>query len=161
MSRTRIGRSAIIGAWILFVLSLTLPVWYEEGQGHNTTYGYEVLLSGWLGILTFSLPFFGWLANPLMILANIMMFTRSRGVTGVLVAATIALAIFTLLLKETEIGSFDTFKIKITGFGPGYFLWLSSLFLNCVGVVVFCWDNESNKNAQTKTASGSTNANPP
>ena len=117
----------------LFVVSLTLDAYYVEGSNPKAwSASYGLLLVGWIGVLT---GIFAWLANPLLALAwalFLLKLDQLSAIASVLAAVTAA-----SFLRETSImvSEAPTYA-KITGHGPGYWLWLSSMLVMIAGA---CW----------------------
>lgn len=110
---------------LCWVSSLWFPAFYTDT---NALMGYWVLISGWLGIITFQ---FGWFANLLIFLAVLWMYKYPIRATLVAAAAVlIATQSFWFMVMPGK----DE-NINIIGQGLGFWLWYSSLIIICVGII--------------------------
>ena len=110
---------------LCWVSSLWFPVFYTDT---NTLMGYWVLVSGWLGIITFQ---FSWFANLLIFLAVLWMYKYPIRATLVAAAAVLVATQsfwFMVMPGKEE-------NINIIGQGLGFWLWYGSLIIMCVGVI--------------------------
>ncbi|WP_162596683.1 hypothetical protein [Thiofilum flexile] len=110
---------------LCWVSSLWFPAFYTDT---NTLMGYWVLISGWLGIITFQ---FGWFANLLIFLAVLWMYKYPIRATLVAAAAVLVATQafwFVVMPGENE-------NTNIIGQGLGFWLWYGSLIIICIGVI--------------------------
>jgi len=115
---------------VVFACSITqvaFTVIPSEGSGEVTAL--SACLFGWMAALGSG---FCWLANPLLCYSWIALFENQRrsewtGVSAVL------LALSFLCLKKVVAGQSGLPK-EIVSYGTGYWLWLSSLVVNCIGI---------------------------
>lgn len=116
------GPEMKVGAFGLWVVSLALPAF---GGGGETSYGYTVLLTGFLGALA---GMFAWYANPLFFWLLLRRRTGKTPWFSSLLAIAFALQTFTLSTIETGAGS-----IRVYGLGWGAVLWVTSIALMVLG----------------------------
>lgn len=110
---------------LCWVSSLWFPAFYTDT---NALMGYWVLISGWLGIITFQ---FGWFANLLIFLAVLWMYKYPIRATLVAAAAVlIATQSFWFMVMPGK----DE-NINIIGQGLGFWLWYGSLIIMCIGII--------------------------
>lgn len=108
----------------LFSLCLTQDAFYT-GENSKGADGFGVLLFGGLGIFAMDPAAISWLANPFLILSWVTYYTGEKklvylsSILAVLFAASFQM--FEGVVTSTS-GSPST----ITGYGPGYWLWLFS-----------------------------------
>jgi hypothetical protein len=92
-------------------------------------HGYEILLSGALGVL---LGMFAWFANPLMLLALLLSMLKTRLPSMILSVASIALGLQSYWLEAVP---FNESSMKpdnlnvVDHLGPGFYLWMGSLVM--------------------------------
>jgi len=108
---------------VLLAACLAFPAYSEEGpEGPATAHSLLVLAIGWLGI---GYQVHEWLANPLLLLAWILMFARNyKGAAITALAATLVAASF--LLRENIVISEAPTYGRVLGYHAGYWLWLAS-----------------------------------
>jgi hypothetical protein len=97
--------------------------------------GYEILLTGFLGVLV---GVFAWFANPLMLLAVLLSTFKKRLASIILSVAAIALGLQSYALKAIPFNesSMDPGNLNfVDHFGLGFYLWMASL-LTCA---VYCF----------------------
>jgi hypothetical protein len=110
----------------------TTPISPDDAGWHPSV---TLLLIGCVGAFD---RMFAWFANPGLIAAWILMRSRSRQrrVTALCCAiASLALSLSFLLQRQIladEAGHYS----RITGYGPGYWLWVASILAALVGCVV-------------------------
>jgi hypothetical protein len=109
----------------LFALSLFLPAFRFEK--HAPVMGRELLLWGWWGLLMYNV---GWLANLLFGYTVVLMwlgrFSTARIVSAIaLVCASHSFAVQGYCFDESAV-------TPIKSFGPAFYVWLSSIALQCV-----------------------------
>jgi len=105
----------------IFVVSLFFNVFFTNT---NDVSGIWVLLTGWLGFIVFQ---FAWFANPLSILAILLMKQRPL-VSLLLIILAVILASEMFLFNEIPAASGDD-KIYIKEFGLGAYTWYASHWL--------------------------------
>lgn len=113
---------------VFYCISLTLPIFFLE-IGHST-YGYEILLFGWMGIFTLN---FAWFANLFSGLAlTLFLFSKKRlAFVFSILGAMIALNAFrTEYWYGSDItGSSFPIAMTITSFGLGFYLWIIAIYI--------------------------------
>jgi hypothetical protein len=111
----------------IFVLSLALPALLPtifNTLHHPWQRGYILLLLGWLGIPAGQIE---WLGNPALAVVLVAPFSKfSRWIAAPLLGICSFTALFFLTSIPDASGDF------IIAFGPGYYLWLTSLVLGMV-----------------------------
>lgn len=137
---------------LLFALSMPFSCYYLEGGrldwrifGGNAP-GLLLLMIGWIGILTGEIA---WIANPLWGLAvlfglqgkqktetDVRAYAWSSLVLGV--AAQIFALTF-LFQRTTQCGNGGV-ESEIGGYGPGYFLWISSIAVHVWGAATLVYE---------------------
>ena len=90
--------------------------------------GYWVLVSGWLGVVTFQ---FSWFANPLILLSVLWMYRYP--IRATLIAASAVLLATQAFWFSSIPGKYE--NMSIINMGVGFWLWYASLILICMGVV--------------------------
>ena len=132
--RLSVGSITLVSSG-LFVTSLFFPVFYTLGVGQaadgGPVNGLVVLIFGWIPILACQ-P--AWLANPACVAPLIILWFRSHkwgvlfGGTSMLLAAS---SVFTKTIPA-PLGDYP-----ITGYGPGFYLWLSAIAVPLAASVFF------------------------
>ena len=122
---------AVIAISALVLLSaLTHTAFYigttEKPEEVASLYAY---LFGWLVVLGSGIS---WLANPFLLYSWIALFTNQRRAEWYSILA-ILLALSFLMLKEVVANEAGLSR-TIVSYGNGYWLWLSSLVINCIGI---------------------------
>ena len=111
--------------------------------GRVSMYGFQILLKGFLGIFW---GIIAWFANPLWVLALLLVFFKR--VKAALVVSLVSLAIaFTSFLaigKDLATWKSDVYHQVIGDLLPGCFLWMASL----AGVPLACWLKMTNKSGE-------------
>ena len=111
-----------------FVTSLFLISLFTSGENIR---GSWILIMGWLGLLIFQ---FSWYANPLNLLALLLL--HNRPATSFLLSSlAFALATQTFLFFEIPT-SINAEKIIIKELGLGFYIWYMAQFLFLVATVV-------------------------
>jgi hypothetical protein len=107
----------------LFVLCLTQDGYYIAGRNPRAwSPAIGLLLLGWIGLSEHA---FAWIANPLMFLAWFFAWKSKPG--RALVLSGLALVFMASFLSEKRILSDENGGTSaITGYGPGFWLWLAS-----------------------------------
>ena len=93
---------------------------------HNTMWGFQILLSGYLGIFY---GIFAWFANPLWILALLLIFFKWVKTALVVSLASLAIALTTFLIigKDLAVWESDLYHQHPSALLVGSFLWMASL----------------------------------
>lgn len=117
----------IIGL-ICFSLSLYFVGLFTSG---DDLYGVWILLIGWMGVVVFQLS---WFANPLNLLALLLMSTKPR-VSLLLTIVAFLLASQTFLFSEIPVG-FHQERIFIKELGMGFYLWYVANGLFAVAILI-------------------------
>ena len=115
-------------SFMLYLLCLPLDAFCVEGSGWP---GYGILLFGPLGMLLSSTNW-TWVANPILLAAWIMLGVGARILSAVLSLAAFVIAIsFMFQLEIMTNASGHLFAVTCYRFG--YWLWLSSMAVCCLG----------------------------
>jgi hypothetical protein len=169
MARPAIITGKVIMKYIVFsfaslcyVSSLFLPVFIWSHSNPHVDYGYDVLISGWIGILGL-VP--GWYSNPLMI-ASLVYYFRGRRGQDVLTPVSYPLseppneqpspdllyfkrlklakvcAFWALILASSSWFVNHNGNFRLQSVGLGFYLWNFSIFFVC-GYTIYCvWSKE-------------------
>lgn len=118
---------------LLFLVSLTQrtyrTAWPNEPEGRC----FVLLLIGWVGLFG---GMVAWLANPALLVAWIFTFSRYRRVEAIVCAlAALGFALSFLSVKEMDVDEAGH-SAKIISYGLGYWLWIGSIVMACVGSMV-------------------------
>ena len=117
----------------LFLISLTQDTYYiSEMKDSVGSFGLISFLLGWLDIFG---PGISWLANPLLIISWFVLIYKNPKISLYLSFIAVVFSLSFLLFKdiiENEGGG----KSEIIAYGNGYWLWLSSCFLNFFGNLI-------------------------
>lgn len=126
----------ILGASIiLFVASLTQDGYYIAADNPRAwAPSFGLLLIGWIGVLQ-GIP--AWLANPMLAAAWASIYFRSKGLVKLGLVCGVASLCFSLsFLKVDEIIANEAGGTsRITGYGPGYWLWIASIVTAIIGCI--------------------------
>lgn len=127
----------ILLSLLLFIISLTQPAFYIDRKEDPNAFSNSLtlFLLGWMSFLGGAfIPFVIWLANPFYILA---IFLTIRNKTLALFSATGAtwLAFWFSQLKTIMTSESGSTSI-ITGRGPGFKLWFTSLLVLTLGLIL-------------------------
>ena len=118
----------VIVGLICFSLSLYFVGLFTSG---DDLYGIWILLIGWMGVIVFQLS---WFANPLNLLALLLMSTKPR-VSLLLSVLAFLLASQTFRFSEIPIG-FNQERIFIKELGIGFYLWYTANGLFVVAALI-------------------------
>ena len=120
------ARVAIAVSASAFVLCLLFPAFTTVGKdGAATARGFQVLLLGWAGL---PLLIVEWCANPLL-LASWWFAWRGNFRRAFNASGTALLLATGFLLRPAIIEDMAPNYASITARGPGYWLWLASIFV--------------------------------
>jgi hypothetical protein len=130
--------NSLLGAtWILFAASLCFPALYASlGDRTDSIYGFALLLVGWMGFG--SLSNIAWFANPLFVAATRSFIGKRYRMSFFLGSLSLAFALTTLLKRKIEKNEAGH-EWDIDQFGPGFYLWLSSIALLFMLTAVKWW----------------------
>lgn len=138
ISENTLRRVILACSGTAFACSLFLPALLFEQ--HNTALGIDILLSGWLGIVTFD---FAWYANPVYAFAlwrfNAMHYAHTR------FACIIALALGMLSFFAKEWWFNEGSGTPIVGLGIAFYFWMSSFSLLLIGSFMLNVSNLAHK----------------
>ena len=123
----------VIGSVLLFVASLTQDAYYLAGDNSGASAAsWLLLLIGWMGL------FYGivaWVANPLLVISW-MLCLRDELRAAFIVSAAALLVALSFLLHSTIVASEAPTYEAVTGYGPGYWLWLASMLIMTAGTLI-------------------------
>ncbi len=120
-----------------FVVSLFFTVFFTTGKDIS---GFWVLITGWLGFVIFQ---FAWFANPLGLLAILIL--KKRPVVA-LILCTLAVALATMGFMFYEIPTLKgAEKIFIKEYGLGFYFWYAAQWLLLYSVILFVLDRGTKK----------------
>ncbi|QBF25243.1 hypothetical protein EXN22_05890 [Pseudomonas tructae] len=115
----------------LFVLSLCFDAIYLSGD--SRLHALQAMLYGPWGVV---MQIYAWFANPLLGLA-ILAHRRWRWLSLLLGFGALYLALSSLLVERLPNNHSYDF-LDVTGFGPGYYLWLASIGFFCAAQAWWC-----------------------
>ncbi|MDB5335220.1 MAG: hypothetical protein JWN70_839 [Planctomycetaceae bacterium] len=117
---------------ILFLVSLTQDGYYidrpEDPRAWAPCIG--LLLIGWLGVLE---GVWAWLANPALAVAWLLMLTKPGRISQIILAVLATGLALSFLLYPEILANEAGGRTRITGYGAGYWLWISSMVTAAVG----------------------------
>jgi hypothetical protein len=126
-------RLALVGAsLLLFVIACATPAVYFDSTSHEPWPGVMTLILGAFGLFTGQ---FAWLANPFYAIALVLVLVRQwiAAATVAAIALLVALTSLLLLGETVPLDEAGVNKATVTGFGPGFYVWLASILLVAVG----------------------------
>ncbi len=122
------GRGLFYAAIFSFTLSLFLTVFFTTGEDIS---GFWVLITGWLGFVIFQ---FAWFANPLAMLAILIM--KKRPVIALLLCVlAVALASMGFIFNEIPAAQ-GAEKIFIKEYGLGFYFWYAAQWFLLYSVIL-------------------------
>lgn len=128
--QTRIAKTTLSISGALYLVCLTQDGYYIDGPDPEAwAPAYGLLIAGWLGMFA---GVFAWLANPLLF-ASWYLLTRSRHGAAFFVSSGALLFATSFLLQPEVISSTKPTYSQITGYGVGYWLWITSVLVVMVG----------------------------
>ena len=129
----RVYKSLIISfslTILLFIFSLVFNGYYiNDGEDSVGSLGLIALLFGFFGMNI------SWLANPCLILSLIHLKRENLQKAFIFSLLSVVFGLSFLFYDEIIANEGGT-KSEITGYGLGYWLWLSSLIVNFIGMVI-------------------------
>jgi hypothetical protein len=120
--------AAVVPSLVLYAVALGLPA--LEFASHEPVRGYDALLWGWWGLLTFDFP---WLANPIYFLAILLVLVGLRKVGQVLSAVAFALGWLSLGVKKWWFAENEGTPVE--NLGSAFYFWMASFLV--LGVILF------------------------
>ncbi|HTL27841.1 MAG TPA: hypothetical protein VL282_01410 [Tepidisphaeraceae bacterium] len=118
---------------LLFIVSLTQIGFYTEGGDEpSAPRCFGLLLVGWLALFE---RIFAWLANPALIATWVLLFTRRPRSGAICAIVSLALSLSFLLHRHITLSESGNVS-RIVGYGPGYWLWVSSIATVLIGSVI-------------------------
>lgn len=120
---------------IFFIISLTQNT-YFVGENRTDSVGSNgliALLFGWM--FMFDLKVIPWLANPLLLISFISVL-KNRIKRAKIFGLIALLCGLSFLLIDNIIANEGGTKKAITGYDIGYFLWITSLSINFLGIMI-------------------------
>ena len=125
------SRFVVFGASIaLFALALTQDGFYLDRMGRDAwAPGWGEFAFGWLSLFSGTLA---WLGNPFLIASWIALY-RGKGKSAGCLAIVALAFMLSFLLNTTIVDSEAGTASRISGYGFGYWLWLSSAIVVASG----------------------------
>lgn len=120
----------IIISIFIFILSLPFTAVYTEP--HNVD-GLTCLLLGWAEMSGGGIA---WMANPLLVTAAFLLLMKKQKASLVISFLALALTLCFLTVKEITVDEAGH-QNPITGYGPGYYLWIASCISMILGNTIF------------------------
>jgi len=105
----------------IYSVSLSQDSIYLEGGQQNTS-GLFLLLFGWFGLL---IGYYAWIANPLLLISWFAFLFKKYQIGSLMSIGSVAF-VFSFLMINTMPSIETSIKYQITGYGPGYWLWVAS-----------------------------------
>ena len=101
---------------------------------HAKMWGFQLLLRGFMGVFMGTI---GWFANPLWVIALLLVFfKRVKAALAVsLLSVAIALSSITVIGKDLAVWESDPYHQRVSALLLGFYVWIVSLAL----VPVACW----------------------
>ena len=121
-------KAFVTGILVLYLVALFLPAFDLDIR--QPVMGYEVLTSGWLGVLSLD---FAWYANIALLLFLASLLTKRPYAPTAAAFIGLALAVSMFKASHWGWGQDDYDGAEITSFGTGAYLWLG------VMVVTYLW----------------------
>lgn len=119
----------------LYLLCLVFPGFYVT-PAHEPMMAYEILMSGWLGVMELM---FAWFANPVYLFAIIAI--HRPGWSFLLSIVALLLALSFLHDERIMVNAVPAYQ-KISGYGWGFCLWVLSITVLTVGQLLRVIDSE-------------------
>jgi hypothetical protein len=107
---------------LLFIASLTQKAFHTK-NGSEDAYGAALLLTGWMGVVD---GHYSWLANPALFVS----WGQGKRREPLLALGTALVALLfaaSFLFRKTIAMNEGGHGEAITGYGPGYWLWIASI----------------------------------
>src|SRR5262249_17954624 len=100
----------------------------KNGEDPQRWYGAEVLAWGWLGG---SIGQFGWFANPLLLLAYVLVLLREFMAASVFAVLALLFAAHSLVIFHQQFPGYEgeVSRLDAKGFGIGFYFWVASLLV--------------------------------
>jgi hypothetical protein len=135
----RIGndRKLVISASLfLLIVSLTQPAFFTTKDNPDAVNlsSVGIFFLGWMGFLGGAPESFFWFANPLFIVA-IILFARQNA-KAIFISSLATILAISFLTMDTFFANEGGGRSKITGYGMGYILWVSSLSVLSIGILI-------------------------
>ncbi|AZA92067.1 uncharacterised domain/N5-glutamine S-adenosyl-L -methionine-dependent methyltransferase fusion protein [Chryseobacterium nakagawai] len=127
---------------ICLILYLTsLPFTAVYAKGHDMS-GLACALLGWAEMDGGGIA---WLANPLLFIGAFFLLLKQIKISAVLSLIAFGLTFCYLSVGEITVNEAGH-KFSITGYGPGYFLWIASCFSLLIGNIILIKTSEKTHN---------------
>ncbi|WP_250253676.1 hypothetical protein [Chryseobacterium sp. Marseille-Q3244] len=114
---------------ILYLASLPFTAVYAKGHEMS---GLACALLGWAEMDGGGIA---WLANPLLFIGAFFLLLKQIKISAVLSLIAFGLTFCYLSVGEITVNEAGH-KFPITGYGPGYFLWIASCFSLLIGSII-------------------------
>lgn len=117
-------------SFILLAISLTKNAYYIEGMRESVgSFGLIAFLLGWMD---FSGPLLVWLANPLLFLSWVFLFSK-RAKRALIPGILAVIFSMSFLFFENIVANEGGGKSQIISYDIGYWIWISSFITNLLG----------------------------
>ena len=130
-------KKVVIGISLVFlIISLTQPAFYtaNDSQDALNLSSAGIFFLGWMGIFSGAVETIFWIANPLYILALFLFIKNNKKGVLVSIASSVLAISFTML--NTFFANEGGGRVAITGYGLGYYFWVSSLCSMSIGMLL-------------------------
>ena len=115
---------------IIYIISLTQEGFCTNIAGHCAK-GFMYLLVGWLGVFMLHSPAMVWLANPILLFSWIRIKKKEK--QSLIFSSISLITMLSFLLFDEIILNESGALSRITSYGLGYWLWVSSAFIMVLG----------------------------
>lgn len=130
-------RSVLVCAAILFLLACALPAleFRRNETGQDIWWGGQILAFGWLGLFIGQVA---WFANPVMIVAALLLFFQRRRICVLCAAVALCLSFDTYSLFAGSIPADEggVGRLFLTRVREGTYLWQASIGVLAMGALV-------------------------
>jgi hypothetical protein len=127
--------AAAFFAMATFLVSLSLPALFflpQPGAEHSSHYlGIALLLLGWIESTSMSTNGLAWLANPFFALGLLTLLLNRPGLATVFHGISCGLSSVTFNVSKVCIDEAGNYA-EVVGYGPGFWLWYSTILVSCV-----------------------------
>jgi hypothetical protein len=106
----------------LFAASLLTHAYYAPSHSEHPL-GWQLLVDGWFGLIFFGIS--AWLANPFLLFGWLACHLGRYDVSAVLSLVALGFMLSFMRIDTIPVDEAVNYA-KITGYGPGYWLWLAS-----------------------------------
>ena len=131
-ARTPFVTTCGVASMLLFLVSLTQDCFFIDRAEDPRAWanGFGLLTVGWLGVFT---GVYAWLANPTLLIAWLAMWSPAHRIYSLGASVVAMLLALSFLLHDNILADEAGNRAMITGYGPGYWLWISSSTFAMIG----------------------------